>query len=442
MGGGAAIDAAIDQGAVARVSPRCRVPRAFYFAIELRRDGPEAWYEATPRSPCSHATMIELDLSTIIMLHVSVLLAGSGAFFHLRRLGVKPGALNWLGLGYGAQALGAFLAVLGEKHNLPDWLWQSASLWLGVTGYVLVWAGLCRLSRGRKWCGDEGTVILVPLACLVFAAATGALSSSLERAGIFHLAAFASLAAAAVEIHCRGATKPLLSRKPMAAILAFLAFSFIAGLVIILSGLARPDRIAAIFFVQTLCYFAVALFVCGLLTERLAGDLRGLAERDPLTGLGNRARLEHLLPLAPARGTAAIMVDIDHFKHVNDRHGHQAGDKVLRGIGHLLLMELRESDLCIRYGGEEFLIVVREADAVQLAERLRSRIASHEVDAGQDQPVRVTASFGIAVHRSGECSWAELIEAADRALYEAKTRGRNRVVLREDGVARGQWASA
>lgn len=85
--------------------------------------------------------MIELDLSTVIALHVAVLVAGCGAFFHLRRLGVKPLALQWLALGYGTQALGAALAALGEQRRLPDLLWQAGSLWFGLTGFALLWAG-------------------------------------------------------------------------------------------------------------------------------------------------------------------------------------------------------------------------------------------------------------------------------------------------------------
>lgn len=274
-------------------------------------------------------------------------------------------------------------------------------------------------------------VVLVPLICVFLGAATGALSVNLQRAAIFQSAGALFLAAAAWEIHARDATEPLRSRKLLAATLALFCLSFVAGLALILAGSARADRIALIFFVQILCYFATALFVSGFLTERIAINLRNLAEQDPLTGVSNRARLEHLLHLPPAPDTAAIMVDIDHFKSVNDRYGHLAGDVVLTEIAKLLMADLRESDLCVRYGGEEFLIAVPEADALQLAERLRARIASHAIDIGRPRKVSVTASFGIGVQRAPALSWADLIEVADRALYEAKATGRNRVALRE-----------
>ncbi|QTL03258.1 GGDEF domain-containing protein [Aquabacter sp. L1I39] len=375
--------------------------------------------------------MIELNLSTVLMLHVSVLLAGCGAFFHFRRLGVKPGALTWLGMGYGTQALGAFLAAMGAQNRLATEVWEGASLWLGITGYGLLWAGLCRLSRGHKRARDGWIVVVVPLGCLVLAAATGSLALDLRRATIFHLASLGFLSAAALNIHRDDAAEPLRSRTLLTALLVVFALSFLLGLALILAGVAPPERLALVFFVQILCYFALALFVSGLLTERLAADLRGLAERDPLTGLGNRARLDHLLPLTPEAGMAAIMLDIDHFKRINDRHGHLAGDKVLSALGHLLRTELRESDPCIRFGGEEFLIMVKEADALQLAERLRVRLAAHELELGLDKPLRITASFGIAVNGPCPSTWGTLIAAADHALYEAKAAGRNRVVVAE-----------
>lgn len=377
------------------------------------------------------ATMIELDLATVITLHVAVLLAGCGTFFHLRRLGVKPAALETLGLAYGVQAAGALLAGLGEQQRLPALLWQGGSLWLGVLGYALLWAGLCRLSRGRRRAWETATVAVVPTGCLILTLATDTLSSNLDRAALFHLSALLFLSAAALDIYRRDAAEPLRSRKSLAAVLVLFAGTFLAGLAMLVTGTARPDRMANVFFVQILCYFAVALFVSGFLTERIAAHLRSLAERDPLTGVGNRARLEHLLPETPGAGTAAIMIDIDHFKSVNDRYGHVAGDMVLAEIASLLTEGLRDSDLCIRYGGEEFLIVTRDRDAAQLAERLRGRIAAHAIDIGGHRTVSVTASFGIAVQRDGERAWPDLIEVADQALYAAKAAGRNRVILRE-----------
>lgn len=158
------------------------------------------------------------------------------------------------------------------------------------------------------------------------------------------------------------------------------------------------------------------------------------ATHDRLTGLWNRGMiLDHLKRTLSRerrdkRVVSVLLADIDHFKTVNDRHGHVTGDAVLREIGRRMRTALRDYDAIGRYGGEEFLIVV-SGEAVlarDLAERLRAAISSTPI-VDEDREVSVTASFGLATSRVSGFDEEALIRAADNALYDAKAAGRNQV---------------
>jgi diguanylate cyclase (GGDEF)-like protein/PAS domain S-box-containing protein len=169
----------------------------------------------------------------------------------------------------------------------------------------------------------------------------------------------------------------------------------------------------------------------------LQEELREQSTHDALTGLYNRHFLEEFfereLLLAERAGhpVSVIMGDLDHFKAVNDRHGHLAGDEVLRVFGNLMKHNARASDIICRYGGEEFLLVLpgmTEEGAVERAEQLRRAMAATPVSHGASQ-ITVTASFGVATFPFHGRTTDELIAAADSALYSAKADGRNRVNL-------------
>jgi diguanylate cyclase (GGDEF)-like protein len=165
------------------------------------------------------------------------------------------------------------------------------------------------------------------------------------------------------------------------------------------------------------------------------------ALQDPLTGLYNRRHLEERLAseLAAAqrhgRPVSLLMADVDHFKAINDAHGHLAGDEALKMLAFVLRGAVRKEDVLARYGGEEFVIVARETPlegAESLAERIRraverSRCAWQGQDLGVTVSIGVTMSVGAAEFVAGRTE-RDLIEAADRALYLAKQGGRNRVV--------------
>ncbi len=172
--------------------------------------------------------------------------------------------------------------------------------------------------------------------------------------------------------------------------------------------------------------------------ERFQRELFERSVRDPLTGLYNRAYfLDQIAGLAHrcstgGMGLAVMMLDVDHFKQVNDRHGHVAGDQVLREVAEVLRESTRNEDLVARYGGEEFVaaLPVRAPDmAAERAERIRWNLANRRV-AAPTAMITVTASLGIAYAAPGRNRGeAHLIMMADQALYEAKSAGRDRVIF-------------
>lgn len=158
--------------------------------------------------------------------------------------------------------------------------------------------------------------------------------------------------------------------------------------------------------------------------------------RDVLTQLYNRRFLPTILrrELEVARrqqnSFAVLMIDVDHFKRVNDEHGHETGDRVLQHMATLLLAHGRASDFFFRYGGEEFLAVVNEVDEAQamaVAEKIRTRVEQADIPLSDDRSLRITVSIGLAMH-DGHPDYRHLVNRADEAVYMAKRAGRNQVV--------------
>jgi diguanylate cyclase (GGDEF)-like protein/PAS domain S-box-containing protein len=171
--------------------------------------------------------------------------------------------------------------------------------------------------------------------------------------------------------------------------------------------------------------------------EAAHADLERLTREDPLTGLANRREFAERLAVEYERSVrhehplTVAMLDLDHFKAVNDAHGHAMGDEVLRHIGAIVRGQCRIADLPARYGGEEFVLALPDTsllEARSLCERIRGAVEAHDWDAIV-AGLRVTVSIGIAMRAPDE-SADEAVAAADQQLYEAKRRGRNRVCVR------------
>ncbi|MCC5810953.1 MAG: GGDEF domain-containing protein [Ectothiorhodospiraceae bacterium] len=202
---------------------------------------------------------------------------------------------------------------------------------------------------------------------------------------------------------------------------------------------SRSDRVA-----DLAVSYALAALMLGLLaggharrfqaeigrTRTLADKLAHQAHHDSLTGLGNRRYFEEWgdsqSPVSE-RSMALLLLDLDHFKQINDRHGHAAGDHVLQVVADCLRSKMRSNDLIIRYGGEEFLIVLLGADldaACAIADQLRQSVAELDVEYG-GRRLRLTISIGVAGLPVHADDFGQLVRCADIALYQAKAAGRD-----------------
>ena len=208
--------------------------------------------------------------------------------------------------------------------------------------------------------------------------------------------------------------------------------------------------------VGILCYIGYGIYVARMLRElkradderehliadltRTKDELHYRATHDNLSGLWNRTTILEALQkeLAQSRrdgsSVGVIIADIDHFKEINDQHGHLAGDAVLRAVSERLSQTVRASDFAGRYGGEEFILVIRKSDVRagrHIAERLRAELNDSPIETSEGTfPVRM--SFGVAAGNGKTSDVDSLVRAADQALYRAKKAGRNRVEIWSD----------
>jgi len=164
--------------------------------------------------------------------------------------------------------------------------------------------------------------------------------------------------------------------------------------------------------------------------------LEKLSQRDGLTGVYNRRHVEKELGAKfkeareGGKDLSMMIIDLDHFKNINDTRGHLAGDEVLRKLGHLLLSDMRKEDIVGRYGGEEFIVVMpntQMGSALGIAEKLRKAIENMPV-VYENEPIPITASIGLSQFRPEMLDYKEIIKESDDGLYKAKEGGRNCVV--------------
>lgn len=240
-------------------------------------------------------------------------------------------------------------------------------------------------------------------------------------------------------------------------ILSGLIFMFIVGYIlynlhIFLHRPAILNSIAALVVPSIFLGGAIFVYLVCSLSLQTTIDLRQMyvleqeSITDPLTGMYNRRYLDRRIVEEFQRAMrfeqpfSVFLLDIDHFKNVNDLYGHQIGDMVLRKLGHLIMDSVREVDVVIRYGGEEILVILpntREVNAFELAGRLRKQIEETVMvapDPRAGRPaIHITISIGVSEYQFSD-GWdnaRKVLERADKALYRAKDQGRNRVIASE-----------
>ena len=226
----------------------------------------------------------------------------------------------------------------------------------------------------------------------------------------------------------------------------FVVLFFAADVGYAMTSWESPNLMVSIVFFSGACF----VWQVGILSFKTALDVRRVALleqetiTDPLMQIYNRRYLERRLKEEVARSQryerplSLLLLDVDHFKRINDTYGHAMGDRVLQNLGQLLRHTVREADILVRYGGEEILVVAPDtpsAVAATLAERLRQAVENTPLAFESDHPgartVPITVSIGVASVQTSLESPATLMRRADEALYRAKHAGRNRVVTGE-----------
>jgi diguanylate cyclase (GGDEF)-like protein len=381
-----------------------------------------------------------LSVKTLFLTNVAVLFLSAATAWYFWRLYRDSAVLLWWALGTATAAL-AYI-VFGVFSPAPPPAISVTAATLFIAGCTMVWESM------RRFNGKPARKARMVVLVLAFAAVLGLaflLGADLrERISLFSLAMAAFAALSAWEILRGGKQEALLSRLPMALVLAAMAVGLLVR-----AGVAwlHPPTPANETFYDAMGDFVPLLnsigFVCLnigfviMMSERLSGRFRKHALTDELTELPNRRFFleqgAQLSRRARKEGAKAyiLMMDLDHFSAVNQRFGHAGGDLALVAFARLLREQVPPAHLVTRYGGEEFcafLVGVALSEATRIAERIRATLAGQAIDI-RGQPLELTVSIGVATLSDGDLDAA--VRRADEALYRAKAQGRDQVVFGE-----------
>ncbi len=369
----------------------------------------------------------ELDLPTVLFLQKTSYIAGALTLSYLRLTSAESRGVGLLAASFVILAAGATLAGYAELYPALYGFLSLVNIALAVLGYCLLGLAFVLISNpDRKF--NIWLVFLPAVGTSAAGLITDFHLNNVYRAATFTFLGCLTMAATAVVVYRDASREPLPIRKLVAGILAAASllslimgaeFSFHAFPVIgVVNG----------FSLMILSKFVLAIAIVIFISERQHIKIKNLADRDPLTGLYNRRSFNANAPSELQRGDAVLFLDIDHFKQLNDRFGHAAGDQVLSTMAQAVQSVLPTSALLARQGGEEFVVFlpVSSGDAVLHAERIRKTVGDLRfLTLGSE--ITVTTSVGVAraFHQGAKLS--DLCQEADRALYLAKAGGRNRV---------------
>lgn len=371
-----------------------------------------------------------LHLDTLLLVHLCVTLLTTALVAASANYADSPPEMRWWAAGNVCLSVGVVISLV---ETLPALLTSVAGYGVIAFGMALVVRGLrVHCAAGLSWAliaGIAAVALLVPAYYTFWVPNRGArLIFSGVYFGLLNL-----WCAAIVGRHggwrgnCIAVTG--FGVMGLALLLRGVQLAFDPDLSLPSNALMMGVTALVIPLAQVNISFGLIVMVMWRYAERL----RRLSTLDALTGALNRGGLElqgkrvGLRAQRGGRSLAVVMIDLDHFKAVNDTHGHLVGDEVLRHLAALLKLELRPHDLLARFGGEEFVLVLDDlamADALRLAERLRLRIEQGVV-AVAELSVCVTASLGVACSDRHGYDLIRLISAGDAALYASKRAGRN-----------------
>jgi diguanylate cyclase (GGDEF)-like protein len=383
--------------------------------------------------------LVSLDSFTLLVSTCAALVFLGCALLYFWNRDRQSIWLLWWGIPFLVGGVAALSYVRG------DWATDFFTIAIGnaarIAALAALWHGAEVFNRRRPTLWASGLVVAVWLAgCLI----PEFLASLAWRVVAVSIANGLVCSLAAWELW-RGRGEILPSRMPAIAVL--LSFSVLMLARVAGVGVLPFPMGAGALDTLWLAGFNLAVFVhatfLGLLLlamtkERLELQQRHIALIDPLTGLMNRRAFMTQVERNARRrstgreATAFLVLDLDHFKSINDRYGHEMGDRVLAAFAAIAESNVRATDLLYRMGGEEFCFVLPDTEleaALAVAERIRRELATSAVETPRGERILATVSIGVASAEFAGFDYEVLLAAADAALYEAKARGRNRVVV-------------
>ncbi|KPF45568.1 hypothetical protein IP76_08505 [Rhizobium sp. AAP43] len=372
---------------------------------------------------------MHLDIPTILILHPLSLFIGACCFLYMRWRSRRSRGLGKMAVAFLMLGGGSFMAGAGVQGVVAYETWTLLSFASGPIAYALFWIGLVNVVT-EKDAGANNWIYLLPVVLIGSALATGFYLIDVVRSGIFLVAMALTSLANGWLVLSDPQDERLTSRYGLAGALMFKTLVALVTTWAMLDPKAAGAWPAISFLLLILDQFAIAMFVLIMVQERAEQRLVALTETDRLTGVRNRHWLMDRLPREVAAGSAFVVIDIDHFKSVNDQHGHLAGDEVLVAVAQAMAMRNGADALFARLGGEEFGLYVphtTETNVLACVELLRRTIEALPIT-HEARPIAVTISAGVSV-ADDVMPFTRLIAQADEALYEAKRGGRNRVVL-------------
>ena len=378
---------------------------------------------------------MQLDIRTLIINLLLFALVFAIGIFLLQRSQPRLRALRWWS---GAIiAAGAGFLLLSLRDSIPDFFSVVVANDLMLLALCLFLEGVVvfrRLPQGYAWRISAPLIAILTLLLLYYTYADMSVAARIVAVSLIN-AVPVTLAAWLLIKDIPRDLKP--SHYFTAA--GFLQFAVVSVGRIVHTLISPPadlmtaGPVQAAIFLSIFFLLVVSSFGCvWMVSAYLAEELEQQARTDPLTGVLNRLALDETLAreLSRARrgkhALSLLMFDLDHFKALNDRLGHQAGDMALRSVAAATQQQLRATDLLARYGGEEFVVVLPDTDkahAIETAQRLRKRVGALGIDRGDG--VSLTASYGVSTFPEDGDDQDSLVGRADATMYAAKQAGRN-----------------